>query len=188
MKKLMSVLMVMMLVVGLMIPVLSQAESAEGHDKMIVSCSNGLKLNVRDMPTTKNSRLLYRVENGSTLTILHDETTPAGWAKVRLGSREAGYVLTRYLRADKSEKFEKLENESDFKAVTPYIVVARPRANHTEQSVGLRVAPTKNADALRRLEAGDRLQVTEVGKDWSKVIDLKTGMTGYVANDYIRIA
>ena len=33
--------------------------------------------------------------------------------------------------------------------------------------------------------AGDKLQVIEVGKTWSKVIDSQTGLTGYVANDYM---
>ena len=188
MKKFVSIMFALMMVLGLMIPVMSGAESADGHDKMIVSCSNGNKLNVRDMPSAKIGKLLYRVENGKTLTILHDETTPAGWAKVRYGSKEAGYVMTKFLRANKSEKFEKLENEADFKAVTPYIATAKARGNHTTESVGLRVAPTKNSDAIRRLYAGDRLQVIEVGSDWSKVVDLKTGSTGYVANDYIRVA
>ena len=188
MKKFVSIMFALMMVLGLMIPVMSGAESADGHDKMIVSCSNGNKLNVRDMPSAKIGKLLYRVENGKTLTILHDETTPAGWAKVRYGSKETGYVMTKYLRANKSEKFEKLENETDFKAVTPYIVAAKARGNHTTQSVGLRIAPTKNSDAIRRLNAGDRLQVLEVGNEWSKVVDLKTGSTGYVANDYIRVS
>ena len=178
----------LMMVLGLMIPVMSTAESVEGHDMMKVYCSDGHKLNVRDLPSTKTGKLLYRVENGKTLTILHDETTPAGWAKVRFGAKETGYVMTKYLRTVKTEKFNKLEDEADFKAVTPYVAVAKARGNNTTESVGLRIAPTKNADAVRRLHAGDRVQVIEVGADWSKVIDLKTGSTGYVANDYIRIA
>ena len=35
------------------------------------------------------------------------------------------------------------------------------------------------------LAAGDTLEVIAVGKTWSRVKDVKTGRTGYVANDYI---
>ena len=38
----------------------------------------------------------------------------------------------------------------------------------------------------RCLTAGDQLQVIARGTVWSKVVDLQTGKTGYVANDYIR--
>ena len=33
--------------------------------------------------------------------------------------------------------------------------------------------------------AGDTLQVIARGKTWSKVVDLTTGNTGYVANAYM---
>ena len=55
----------------------------------------------------------------------------------------------------------------------------------TTQSVALRTAPNTTAKMIRRLNAGDRLQVVAVGKTWSKVVDLTTGRTGYVANDYM---
>ncbi len=45
--------------------------------------------------------------------------------------------------------------------------------------------PNKTAQAIRRLTAGDELKVIAVGNTWSRVIDLTTGKTGYVANDYI---
>ena len=35
------------------------------------------------------------------------------------------------------------------------------------------------------LAAGDELQVIAVGRVWSRVIDLTTGQTGYMANDYM---
>ena len=40
------------------------------------------------------------------------------------------------------------------------------------------------SQAIRRLAAGDSLQVIARGKVWSKVMDPLTGKTGYVANDY----
>ncbi len=56
---------------------------------------------------------------------------------------------------------------------------------NTANSVGLRVKPDKTSAAIRRLQAGDRLQVIAAAKTWSKVLDPATGRTGYVANDYI---
>ena len=43
----------------------------------------------------------------------------------------------------------------------------------------------KTAKSIRRLTVGDQLQVIAVGKTWDKVVDLTTGQTGYVANDYM---
>jgi len=63
--------------------------------------------------------------------------------------------------------------------------IAKALNAKTEKSVCLRTKPNKTASSLRRLAAGDKLQVIAVGKTWSKVKDLTTGKTGYVANDYI---
>ena len=45
--------------------------------------------------------------------------------------------------------------------------------------------PNKTSQAIRRLAAGDELEVIARGQVWSKVVDPATGMTGYVANDYV---
>ena len=49
----------------------------------------------------------------------------------------------------------------------------------------LRVKPNKTSQSIRRLTAGDQLQVIAVGKTWDKVVDLTTGQTGYVASAYM---
>ena len=69
--------------------------------------------------------------------------------------------------------------------VNPYLVSAKALNAKTDLSVGLRVKPNKTSQAIRTLTAGDRLQVIARGRTWSKVVDLLTGRTGYVANDYI---
>ena len=69
--------------------------------------------------------------------------------------------------------------------MTPYTVKAKALNSRTEKSVGLRESPNKTAHAIRRLEAGDTLQVIARGKTWSRVLDPTTGKTGYVANDYM---
>ena len=45
--------------------------------------------------------------------------------------------------------------------------------------------PNKTSTAIRRLMAGDQLQVIARGQVWSQVMDPVTGKTGFVANDYI---
>ena len=54
------------------------------------------------------------------------------------------------------------------------------------RSVGLRVEPNKTANAIRRLYAGDEVEVIATGKTWCRVIDPQTGRTGYVANNYLQ--
>ena len=67
----------------------------------------------------------------------------------------------------------------------PYKVTAKAINKKSDRSVGLRVNPNKTARAIRRLTAGDALQVIARGKTWSKVVDLASGNTGYVANAYM---
>ena len=184
MKKILSVVMVLMLALGLMIPVFSSAESVVGHKTMWVVCADGKRLNVRYLPT-RSSKILYRIENGDSLTILHDEPTPEGWAMVRKGNKQVGYVMTKFLKANKPGKYDLNERSDNFKKVDSYIVIAKALNNKTNESVGLRTNPTKKSTAIRRLMAGDLLEVIAVGKVWSQVVDPQTGKTGYVANDYI---
>lgn len=70
--------------------------------------------------------------------------------------------------------------------MTAFNVAAKALNGKTDRSVCLRVKPNKTAKAIRRLTAGDQLQVIARGKVWSKVVDLQTRKTGYVANDYIQ--
>ena len=184
MKKILSVVMVLMLAIGLMIPVFSSAENTDGHDRMWVVCADGKRLNVRALPN-RSSKLLYRIDNGDSVTILHDEPTPDGWAMVRKGNKPVGYAMTQFLVANKPGKYELRERDDDFKKVNSYIVIAQARSKKSDESVGLRTKPTKKSGAIRRLMAGDTLTVIEVGKTWSRVYDPQTGSTGYVANDYI---
>ena len=182
MKKIATGICALMLAVGVMVPVMSNAENPDGHSVMYVDCANGGPLMVRYSPT-KNSKVLYRAANGSKLEIA--EPSSDGWVLVRQDGKPYGFVMTKFLKGNKPNKYALTEKASDFKAVTPYTVTAKARAKNTNESVGLRTQPTKKSAAIRRLMAGDQLQVIEVGKTWSKVIDPQTGLTGYVANDYM---
>ena len=192
MKKMLSMVLVLMMAIGLMIPAMAAADGMKkvvaddmksvALDTMWVNCDNGKNLNVREQPST-GTKVLYRVECGTKLNIIED--TNKDWAKVYADGKDVGYVMKKFLQEKKPGKYEITEREDDFKAVEPFEVTALARGKNTEESVGLRVKPNKTASAIRRLMAGDMLEVVEVGKTWSKVKDPATGKSGYVANDYI---
>lgn len=182
MKKILSIVLVLMVAIGLMVPAIASAQSVAGHKEMWVLTADGKTLNVREKPST-SAKILYRVECGSKLNIVED--TDSEWARVYANGKDKGYVMKKFLVANKPGKYEMTERDDDFKAVTPYKVTALPRAKNTTESVGLRVKPNKTSSMIRRLTAGDTLTVIAVGKTWSQVKDAETGKTGYVANDYI---
>ena len=184
MKKLVAVTLVILSLVGLMIPAFAGAEYVQ-TTPMWVNCANGKTLNVRDYPSTSGS-LLYRLECGTRVEIINTVPAPKGWAYVEPdGYSNGGYVMTKFLVSKQPQKYEITEREDNFRAVTPYYVTAKALSRRTDSSVGLRVQPNKTAREIRRLIAGDMLQVIARGKTWSQVIDLTTGQTGYMANDYM---
>ena len=182
MKKILSIVMVLMMAVGLMIPVFASAAGIESGEYAWVNCADGKTLNVRTEPR-KSSKALYRAECGTKLFVI--EKVNGEWARVSRDGKPTGYVMTKFLVASKPGKYEITERDDNFRSVNPYRVTAVARGKNTDESVGLRVKPNKTAGAIRRLTAGDTLEVLAVGKTWSQVKDVKTGRTGYVANDYI---
>ena len=182
MKKLISIVLALMTIVGLMIPVFAGAEATE-NTTMWVNCADGKRLNVRE---SVNGKLLYRLECGTKVEIQSSVAAPSGWAYItEKNHKKGGFVMTKFLVSKKPGKYEITERDDNFVSVNPYKVTAQSIKGHPEQSVGLRVSPNKTAKMVRRLSAGDELKVVAVGKVWSKVIDLATGKTGYVANDYM---
>lgn len=182
MKKILSIVMILVTVLALMIPVFASAEEYRGVE-MWVNCENGKKLNVREEPRT-GSGIIIRLECGTKVQV--DYFTGDGWAAIS-DYHFSGYVQAKFLVSEKPGKYEITERDDDFVTVkNPYLVSAQARSAKSNSSVGLRVKPNKTSKAIRRLTAGDQLQVIARGKVWSKVVDLQTGKTGYVANDYIR--
>ena len=184
MKKILSIAIVVLMAIGLMIPVFASAETAAPGQSLWVNCADGKRLNVREAPA-KSSKLLYRVECGTKLEVVASSSTAKGWICVKASGKPVGYVMSKYLQAAKPGKYEITERNDNFRAVSAYTVTAKALNGKTDKSVCLRAKPNKTASAMRRLMAGDALKVIGEGKTWSKVIDLTTGRTGYVANDYM---
>ena len=186
MKKLIALLLAMMTVMALMIPVFASAEEPAANTAMWVNTADGKNLNVRTEPNRTTSRVMYRLVPGTKVTVDSSVAAPTGWAFVTAaGHKNGGFVMTKFLQANKPGKYEITERDDDFKAVNPYTVEAVARGAKRTDSVCLRTQPNKTAKSVRRLMPGDQLQVIAVGKTWSKVMDPATGKTGYVANDYV---
>lgn len=181
MKKLISIAVILVTVFALMIPAFASADQFGGYD-MWVNCADGKTLNVREAPST-GARRITRLECGTKVHVDYDAGN--GWVAIS-DYHYSGYVQKKFLVAQKPGKFEITERDDNFVAVTPYMVYAKALNGKTDRSVGLRVKPNKTSGAIRRLAAGDTLQVIARGKTWSKVMDPQTGRTGYVANDYIQ--
>ena len=181
MKKIICIAIVLMTVFALMAPAFASAENYAGTD-MWVNCADGKRLNVREEPST-GSRVILRLECGTKVHV--DYSCGNGWVAIS-DYHFSGYVQAKFLVDQKPGKYEITEREDNFVAVTPYMAFAKALNGSSDRSVGLRVKPNKTARAIRRLCAGDELQVIAKGKTWSRVIDLQTGKTGYVANDYLQ--
>ena len=147
-----------------------------------VTCAAGERVNVRQGAGLGHSHVA-RLDPGTQVTVL--KSINSEWVKVSVNGI-TGYVMKKFLVDTKPGKFEITERDDNFVSVKPYTVTAKALNSKNDRSVGLRVKPNKTAKMVRRLTAGDELQVIARGKVWSKVIDLKTGKTGYVANEYIR--
>lgn len=179
MKKLLTIALVAMMLLGLMVPVFASAEG----ETMWVNCADGKTLNLRAEPS-RTARKLTGLECGTAVTVLPVSNETEGWTCVRAKGRD-GWVMTKFLVSRKPGKYEITERNDNFQNVDNYTVSAQPLKGQPEKSVCLRVKPNKTAKSIRRLASGDQLTVVAVGKVWSKVVDTATGRTGYVANDYI---
>ena len=181
MKKLMSIAIILVTVFALMIPTFASAYEEIEKD-MWVNCANGKKLNVREEPVM-GSGIITRLECGTKVHV--DYSCGNGWVAVS-DYHFSGYVQASFLVSSKPGKYEITERDDNFVAVN-YLATAKALNANTDRSVGLRVKPNKTSSAIRRLTVGDELQVIARGNVWSKVIDLRTGRSGFVANDYIRL-
>ena len=159
MKKILSIVMILVTVLALMVPAFASAEEYSGVD-MWVNCDNGKTLNVREEPRT-GSRVITRLECGTKVHV--DYFTGDGWAAIS-DYHFSGYVQAKFLVSEKPGKYEITEREDDFVAVKePYLVSALARSAKSDSSVGLRVCPRQGleqgcgpADRQNRL-CGQRL-------------------------------
>ena len=124
------------------------------------------------------------MECGTKVELIPYSNPTEGWTCIRVKGQD-GWVMSKFLVDSKSGKYEITDQDDNFRSVAAYKVAAQALNGKTDRSVCLRVKPNETAKSIRRLIAGDQLQVIAVGKIWDKVVDLTTGQTGYVTNDYM---
>ena len=172
MKKILSIVMVLMMAIGLMIPAFGTAESVKGHSEMYVYCANGKRLNVRDMPMV-NSSLLFRLDNGTKVRIIADMGD--GWARVSAGGRE-GFVKTSFLT---SKQPGSAANNGTFKSFAAKVY------SDNGKKVNMRVRADINADRIAQLENYTHIQVIGETGNWYKI--KWANAVGYMMKQYVRV-
>lgn len=170
MKKVMSIVMVLMMAIGLMIPAFGTAESVKGHSEMYVYCANGKRLNMRDMPMPNASRLLL-LENGTKVRIIAD--MGEGWARVSAGGRE-GFVKTAFL----TSKQPGSAASGTFKPFAAKVY------SDNGKKVNMRVRADVRADRIAQLENYTSIQVIGQTGNWYKI--KWANAVGYMMKQYVR--
>ena len=199
MKKLISIVLAIMTLVGLMIPVFAGAETTE-NVTMWVNCANGKTLNVRTEPATGNN-VIGQLDFGTEVAV--DYHLGNGWtALMGAGAYEHVYVQTRFLVNEKptarpanyTDTNTKSTGYADtldemnrlwktLKVVAPYRIMVRP--TRASGWVNLRFGPSKSTGVMATLKANDELNVIAELKGWYQVQDPNTGYVGYVSSSYV---
>ncbi len=182
MKKIISIVLVLMTLAGLMIPVLSVAEGAE--KTRWINSPDGKNVNIY---VTANGRIMYTLECGAEVQVQSLVSTPGGWSYITQKNHpNGGFVLNRFLARREPDAYEITESDSHFTAVPPYNAVVLASGEKGSKNAGLYVSPNRNSASIRTLETGDVLQVIAVGSIWNRVMDRRTGKVGYVAAEHIK--
>ena len=198
MKKLISLMMALLMLIGLLVPL-----SASAVYEMYVYTSNGGRLNVRDEPSS-NGKVVGHYAYGEMVPVDHDLGN--GWSEVVWGS-VPGFVQNRYLVAIKpaatptkapataapkatlSPEDEAAQEEAKMrtelkseKDVTPfYVEVRTPRATSW---VNFRKQPSKATERLASYPDGQELIVLGETNRWYRARDPQTNVVGYIFKDY----
>ena len=195
-KRILTVMVAAMLVLGLMVPTLASAT-----ETMYVYTENGRGLNIRYEPST-DSDILTSAAFGSKITVNYHLGN--GWTAIYWGGDDVFYVQTRFLSYTKpskkptpsgSGKSQSVSNAATdvnelnkivktYKMVeNPYRVTVRP--TRASGWVNMRFAPSKQTELMATYKNNDQLLVIAELKDWYQVEDPDTGMVGYVNSAYV---
>ena len=172
MKKVLSIVMVLTIVAGLMVPVFASAERVTGKTSMYVYCKNGKRLNVREA-STRDSQLLFRLENGNKVSILEDAGN--GWAKISYNGKE-GFVSTSFLRSKMPART--LKKISTFKPFSAKVY------SPNGKKCNMRVNASVKADRIAQLNGQTSIKVIGNAGNWYKI--QYGNATGYMMKEFVR--
>ncbi len=201
MKKVISLLLAMMLLVLLVPAALSESQGTD----MYVCTGNGKPLKVRSsMSTEDDSNVLGTLKYGTkVITYGHQN----GWAIIDYANT-TGYIMYRFLVKEKPAPYSgsgsttPAQKKTAFstkdastvtqlnsliasaKFVTPYTVTVRPA--RASGWVYMRWFPSKSAEAMATFPANYELDVIAELKDWYQVSDPESGKVGFVYQSYVQ--
>ena len=198
MKKVISLMLSVMLLVLLASTALSESQGTEYY----VYTKNGKGLNVRSTMSTTEDNIIGSLAYGTKVIIYGVRD---GWAMIDY-KNTAGYIMFRFLVKTKpapytaSETTEQTSNDASTKDastvaqlnaliasakfVEPYTVTVRPvRASGW---VYMRWFPSKAAKEMATFSANYQLTVIAELKDWYQVSDPATGKVGFIYKSYVQ--
>ena len=172
-KKFVAILSAVLLAVLCLVPM----TGASADTTMYVSASNGLSVNVRDLPA-KSGTSLVQLGVGFPVKVVG---TASGWSQVTFkvnGKTINGYMDSSFLSgSDPSTKAQ------SFKSVSAFTVTVRPV--NANGFVNLRAAASVKSTSLRKMYSGEALTVIAASNAWYRVQDAY-GNTAYVAKAYVK--
>ena len=203
MKKVISLILAMMLLVLFTSAVMSESQGTD----MYVYTKNGKPLNVRSsMSTEDDSNIIGSLKYGTkVITYGHQD----GWAIIDYGNT-TGYIMYRFLVKEKPDPYTGSNSSSSAstqkktsfstkdastvaqlntlvasaKIVTPYTVTVRPA--RASGWVYMRWFPSKSAETMATFPANYELDVIAELKDWYQVSDPESGKVGFVYQSYVQ--
>lgn len=206
MKRMISLLLVLLMAMGMMIPAaMAEEETATGEGYYYVYTENGKTLNVRETP---GGKVVGSLKYGSRIHV--DAFVDSNWALIVYNYNNgygkgdyAAFVNRRFLQKTKPEAkaassstakkttttgtvstIEELNKEfASAKKVTPYKVYSRP--TRVTGWINLRWAPSLKAEVIGTYKANTSLMVIKELKNWLQVEDPETGDVGFVKKQFV---
>lgn len=192
-KRIMTLLAAVTLVIGLAAPAASRADTT-----MYVYTENGKNLNVRSDPWTGDN-IIGTLPFGEEVYVAYHLGN--GWTALNWigGSQAYVYVQTRFLVYEKpshkptpsgggsSSGSGLKELNTIFKTYRyveePYQVTVRP--TRASGWVNMRFAPSKEAELISTHRANEKMIVIAEFKGWYQVQDPETGEVGFISDQFV---
>ena len=201
-KRMVSLLLVLMMALGMMIPAaMAEEEESAGEGYYYVYTENGKTLNVRETP---GGKVVGYLKYGSRIHV--DAFVDNTWALIVFNYDNgygkgdyAAFVNRRFLQKSKpaakssttkkavgsaSDTLEDINKEfASAQKVTPYKVTVRP--TRISGWVNMRWAPSQSAQLMATYKANDQLLVIRELTNWLQVEDQDTGDVGFINKAFI---
>ena len=194
MKKLISILAAVMLLLTLTVPFVSAEGGISGPSTMFVYTENGKTLNVRSTPETGDN-IIGSLAYGAEVRVLSFE---GNWARIAYQGGSA-WVQSRFLQwyvpgpkptpqpqpdpdPETTQMYEELRSEAGIPQTA-----MQAAASRASGWVNMRVYPSKETARVQTCPDGARLIAFAETINWYHVTDPATGNSGYIRKDFLKI-